>query len=181
MLVSIAGPLVVVPVIGAAGLFAGGSALRLLVALGFPAAVGGVLAGRSLQRGWRGSVAFGIAFPVGVAVALFAVTTLGALSGRETPGQLVAAYVGILSVAYALIGVVGASIAGLGWRLVGRALPAFGASGAAGGLVLAVVAMVLSVAGTAGPLLQVVGSAAAFLVPAATSGWWLGRILAPHS
>ena len=179
MLAAITGPLFVVPVIGASGLFVGGSMFRLLAALGIPAVVGGALAGRSLRRGWRCTLAFAVAFPVGLSVAFLAVTTLGALSGRETPARLATAYVGIFSVAYALLGVVGVSLAGLGWRLVSRVLVAFGASGAAGGLVLASVTTVPSLGGTADASLQIVGSAAALLIPAALCGWCLGRLLSP--
>ena len=177
MLTAILGPLLVVPAIGAAGLFVGGSVLRLCAALGIPAVVGGALAGWSLRRGWRGTLAFAGAFPIGLSIAFFAVTTLGALSGHETPTQLVAVYVGIFFVAYALLGVVGASIAGLDWRLASRVLLAFGASGAVGGLVLASVAIALAQDVAADASLRVVGSALALLIPATACGWFLGRIL----
>ena len=176
MLLAIAGPLVVVPALGAAGLFVGGSMLRMLMALLAPAAIGGMVAGATLGRGWRGRLGFAIAFPVGATIPLLAVATLPTLSGREGLIQLMIAYVGIWGLSYGALGVVGASIAGVAWRLLARVLLACAVCGVVGGLVMTGVASALTGDGSGITWLRMAGSAAALLISAAGCGWWLGRL-----
>ncbi len=176
MLVAVVGPLVIVPAIGATGLFVGGSALRMLFALAAPAVLGGAFAGRALQRGWRGTLAFAVAFPVGTAIPILAVSTLDALSGRESLTQLTVAYVGLLSISFGTLGAVGASLSGFKWSVVGRVLLAFASCGVVGGLVLTGMASLLPEAPTGIAWLRMSGSAAALIIPAAGCGWWLGRL-----
>ena len=146
------------------------------MALLAPAAIGGMVAGATLGRGWRGRLGFAIAFPVGATIPLLAVATLPTLSGREGLIQLMIAYVGIWGLSYGALGVVGASIAGVAWRLLARVLLACAVCGVVGGLVMTGVASALTGDGSGITWLRMAGSAAALLISAAGCGWWLGRL-----
>ena len=86
------------------------------------------------------------------------------------------AYVGIWGLSYGALGVVGASIAGVAWRLLARVLLACAVCGVVGGLVMTGVASALTGDGSGITWLRMAGSAAALLISAAGCGWWLGRL-----
>ncbi len=176
MFLAMTGPLVLIPILGAAGFFVGGSVLRALAAFVAPSVIGGAIAGWVLRCGWQGTLAFAVAFPVGASVPLFIVTTLPALSGHETVTQLSLGFAGSFSLSYALLGAVGTAVAGFRWRLVGEAALTFAFAGGVGGLILASVVALLAGDGSDVELFRLVGSTVALLIPAAVGGWWLGRL-----
>ena len=175
MLVAMAGPWVLVPVMGATGLFLGTSGLRALATLVALPIIGGAVAGLALGRGWRGSFAFAAAFPVGAALPLFAVTTLHALSGRESAVQLAVWFGGSFSLSFALLGTVGTALVGWPLRVVSRSALAFASAGLVGGIVLASVAVVARGNTYGHESLRLIGVAIALLLPAGGGGWWLSR------
>ena len=175
MLLPLAGLLVLIPTLGGAGIFVGGSVVRVLAALGVATILGGIVAGDALRQGWRGRLAFSVAFPLGAGVPLFAVTTLQALSGHESVIQLMVGLGGSFALSFAVMGAVGATLLGGGWRLTGRSALAFASAGALGGMVLVGVAQLPATA-DGGAWLRLIGSLVALLGSAAGGGWWLAGL-----
>ena len=168
------GLLVLVPVAGAVGGLTGGSVARLAGLMALAGAAGGGLAGSALGRGWRGTAAFALAFPVGLVLPLLAVASVPALSGRERLVELVAGFVPAFAASFGLIGGVGTVLVGAGWRRALRSSLAFSLVGAVGGLALTAVATLLP-GGLTGsfPGLFVIAATLASVAPTALAGWWL--------
>ena len=167
--------LLVVPLLGASGFFVGGSIARALATLGVACLAGGQFAGGALRRGVRSRLAFGVAFPIGLAIPLVVVSGLAALSGREGFTEL-GLFVPGFVLAYGLLGAVGSALSGDGWRRTARTGGAFAAGGLCGGVALAgVAALVAGSSSGAAMVAHTVGAAVACLVPTALGGWWLGR------
>ena len=167
--------LVVLPLAGAAGFFVGSSLGRPLAMLGVACVAGGQFAGGALRRGVRSRVAFGLAFPIGLAIPLVVVGGLEALSGHEALTELAVRFVPVFALAYGLLGTVGGALSGGGWRRTVQAVGAFTAGGVVGGVTLAaVVALVADSSGPAAPVARACGAAVACVIPPAIGGWWLG-------
>lgn len=176
MALPLVGLFLLVPALGAAGVFTGGSVMRPLVVMAALAMVGGALAGGALRQGWRGRLAFAGAFPLGACVPLLVVMSLQALSGRESLLQLLLAFVVSFALSFGLLGAVGTALLGIGGRVIGRVGVAFTGAGAAGGLVLVGMVTLFPTATNGGTtLMLVIASGVAFLVPPTLGGWWLGR------
>ncbi len=174
MAVPVLGVFVLVPLAGAVGGLTGGSVARLVVLVALAGAVGGALAGGALGRGWRGAAGFALAFPLGLALPLLAVVSVPALSGRERLVELVAGFVPIFAVSFALMGAVGTGWVGAGWRRALQSSLAFSLAGASGGLGLTGAAALLP-GGLTGqfPWLFLIAAALTLIAPAALAGWWL--------
>ncbi len=140
--------------------------------------VGGALAGRSLRVGRRGIVGFAVAFAVVLPVLLVRLTGIQGLGGNEGFVDLLLFYGLFGPIGFALMGVIGVAIAGLGGREVGASLVVFGAAGLLGGVLMAVF-MDVQAAGapTTNLILTVLGSVAFLVLPAAIGGAWLARRL----
>ena len=175
MALPLVGLRLLVPALGATGVFAGGSAMRPLALMAALAMVGGALAGGTLQRGWRGRLAFAGAFPLGACVPLLVVMSLQALSGRESLLQLLLAFGPSFALSFGLLGAVGTALLGAGGRGGGRAGVAFTGAGAVGGLALVSMVWLFPATTNGGTPLMLIGSGVAFLVPPTLGGWWLGR------
>ena len=115
-LVPLSALLVLLPLAGAWGLFIGSSMARPLAILAVACVAGGQFAGGALGRGVRLRVAFGVAFPVGLAIPLVLVSGLEALSGHETITQLALGFMPGFVFAYGLLGAVGGTLSREGWR-----------------------------------------------------------------
>ena len=177
-LVPVATLLVVLPLAGAAGVFIGSSVGRPFAMLGVACVAGGQFAGGALRRGRRSRVAFGVAFPIGLAMPLVVVSGLGALSGHETVTDLAVRFVPVFALAYGLLGAVGGTLSAEGWRGTAQVAGAFTGGGVVGGVTLtAVVALVASSSGAAAAVARTCGAVVACVIPAAVGGWRLAR---PH-
>ena len=167
--------LVVVPLAGAAGFFIGSSIGRPLAMLAVACVVGGQFAGGALRHGVQSRVAFGAAFPIGLAIPLVVVSGLEALSGHEAVTELAVRFVPVFALAYGLLGAVGGTLSGEGWRGTARAVCAFTGGGVVGGVTLAaVVALMAGSSSVAAPVARACGAAVACVIPGAIGGWWLG-------
>ena len=167
--------LLVLPTLGAWGLYAGGSIARPIAVLGAACAAGGVVAGNALG-GVRWRAAFGAAFCVAGWVPLLLLSGLPALGGREGAAELAVVLVPGFVSAYAALGAAGLALAGCGWRCGSSGALVFGAAGAAGGAVgSAVAGLAPGEVGVAGFAVQSLGGGSAYLLPAAAGGWWIGR------
>ena len=176
MVLPLVGVFLLVPALGAAGVFTGDSAMRPLVVMAALVMIGGALAGGALRQGWRGRLAFAGAFPLGACLPLLVVMSLQALSGRESLLQLLVAFVVSFAFSFGLLGAVGTALLGIGWRVAGRACVAFTGAGVAGGLVLVGVVTLLPATTNGGTTLMLLtGSGVALLAPPTLGGWWLGR------
>ena len=167
--------LLLLPALGAWGFYGGGSIARPVVVLGVACVAGGILAGGAIG-GARWRAAFGAAFGAAGWVPLLLLSGLPALGGRERAAELAVVLLPGFASAYAALGAVGLTLAGCGWRCGLLATFVFGMAGAAGGAVVAAVAGIApGDAGLAGFAVQSLGGGAAYLLPAAAGGWWLGR------
>lgn len=167
--------LLVLPALGAWGLYAGGSIARPIAVLGAACAAGGVVAGNAIG-GARWRAAFGAAFCAAGWVPLLLLSGLPALGGREGAADLAPVLVPGFASAYAALGAAGLALAGCGWRCGSSGALVFGAAGAAGGAVVSAVAgLAPGATGVAGFAVQSLGGGVAFLLPAAAGGWWIGR------
>lgn len=176
-LVPLGALLVLLPVAGAWGLFIGSSIARPLAMLGVACVAGGQFAGGALGRGVRLRVAFGVAFPVGLAIPLVLVSGLEALSGHEAVTELALGFVPEFVLAYGLLGAVGGTLSGEGGRRTAQAVAAFVGGGVIGGLTLVgVVAVVAGSSSAAAPVARVCGAVVACCVPAALGGWWHAKL-----
>lgn len=176
-LVPLSALLVLLPLAGAGGLFIGSSMARPLAILAVACVAGGQFAGGALGRGVRLRVAFGVAFPVGLAIPLVLVSGLEALSGHETITQLALGFMPGFVFAYGLLGAVGGTLSREGWRGTAQAGALFAAGGAVGGVILVgVVALVAGVTSAAAPMARVCGATAACCAPAAIGGWWHAKL-----
>ena len=175
MALPLVGLFLLVPALGAAGVFTGGSAMRPLAVMAALALAGGALAGGPLRQDWRGRVAFAGAFPLGACVPLLVVMSLQALSGRESLLQLLLAFVPSFALSFGLLGAVGTALLGVGGHVAGRAGVVFTGAGAVGGLVLVSVVTLFPATTNSGTTPMLIGSGVAFLVPPTLGGWWLGR------
>lgn len=167
--------LLLLPALGAAGAYAGGTVARPIGVLAVACAAGGALAGGALG-GVRWRLAFGAAFCAAGWVPLLLLSTLPALGGRETTVDLAVAFAPGFALANATLGAGGLALGGAGWRHACRGAAVFGAAGAVGGfLIAAVAALAPGEVGLSGFLVQALGGGAALLLPAAAGGWWVGR------
>lgn len=167
--------LLVIPALGAWGVYAGGTLARPIAVVAVACAAGGMLAGSSVG-GVRWRVAFGAAFCSVGWIPLLLLSTLPALGGRETAVGLAVVLAPGFALSYTMLGAVGLALGGAGWRHACRGAVVFGAAGAAGGALLAVVAgLAPGAVGLSGFAVQSIGGGAAHILPAAVGGWWIGR------
>lgn len=165
------------PALGAWGVYAGGTMARPIAVMAIACAAGGVVAGSAIGgMHWR--LAFGAAFCAAGWMPMLLLSTLPALGGRETAIGLVVVFAPVLSVAHATLGATGLALGGAGWPAAARAGIVCGAAGAAGGALLAVVAgLAPGAVGPAGFAVEAAGGGTALLLPLAAGGWWIGREL----
>lgn len=175
-LVPFAAWLLLLPALGAWGFYRGATVLRPVGVLVFACVAGGVVAGGALGAGVRWRAAFGAAFGAALWVPFLTLSSLPALSGGERLVELAAAFASGFAVAYALLAAVGLLLGGSGWRRACSCAAVFGAAGAAGGVLLAVVVRFAPGATAAAAFaLSALGGVAACLLPLTLGGWWLGR------
>ena len=167
--------LLLLPALGAWGLYGGASIARPVAVLAVACAAGGIVAGGALG-GTRWRAAFGAAFCAAAWVPLSLLSGLPALGGGEQAVELAAVFLPGFALAYAALGAGGLALAGCGWRCASLGAFVFGGAGAAGGGVLASAAgLAPGEVGLVGFAVQSLGGGAAFLLPAAAGGWWIGR------
>lgn len=167
--------LVVLPLAGAAGFFNGSSIGRPFAMLLVACVAGGQFAGGALRSDVRSRVAFGVAFPIGLAIPLVVVSGLEALSGHEAVTALAARFVPVFALGYGFLGAVGGALGGEGWRETARGVGAFTGGGAVGGVALAaIVALMAGSSGAVAPVARACGAAVACVIPVVMGGWWLG-------
>ena len=163
------------PFLGVLGVYGGGTVARPLAVVAVACVAGGALAGSALG-GVRWRIAFAAAFCSAGWMPLLLLGTLPALGGRETAVGLAVVLAPGFALAYTMLGAAGLALGGAGWRGATRGAIVFGAAGAAGGALLAVVAgLAPGAVGLSGFAVQSIGGGAAFLLPAAGGGWWIGR------
>ena len=170
------------PSLGAFGFLAGSSFARPVGLILAASAAGGTVAGSATGAGWRGSLAFGLAFGTLFWVPLLAASTLPALAGRETLRELVVGLPLGFALSYGLIGALGSALsgheagdttAGSGWARIATAGLVFTAAGLLGGLLVAVVASLApGASGLAGFAINLFAGAACVSASAA-GGWWI--------
>lgn len=130
--------LVGVPVLGALGFYDGASIFRPIGLVLAACAVGGAVAGAAVGAGWRGRVAFAVAFVAGLWLPLLEVGTLPALAGGERFVQLAVGLVPGFALGWCVIGAAGVALSGATtWPRVATSGLVFAAGGALGGLLLA--------------------------------------------
>ena len=167
--------LLLLPLLGAWGLYGGGTIARPIAVIGVACAAGGIVAGGAIG-GARWRAAFCAAFCAAAWIPLLLLSGLPALGGRERVIELAVVFAPGFTLAYAVLGAIGLALGGAGWGRALRGVAVFGAAGGAGGSVIAgAAALVPGAAGSIGFAVQAVGGAAAFLLPAAIGGWWLAR------
>ena len=165
------------PALGAWDLYREGSILRPVAVLLLACAAGGVVAGGGLGGAGRWRAAFGAAFAGALWLPYLLLGTLPALSGDERLRELVVGLMPGLAVAHALLGGMALALGGSGWRLTLRGAAVFGAAGAAGGLLLALlVRLSAGAGGVPGFAVSALGAGSACLLPLASGGWWIGRL-----
>ena len=144
--------------------------------------VGGLLAGRALDIGRRGSLAVALAMLVTGVIQSLALGDVGSLTGREDP-FVVVAFVASASVgAYAAGGACGAALLGLNIRKVCWLAAGFGVAGLLGSLAVVVAFFLVrsgagAVLGAVFPLALLVCQAASVLGPFVVSGAAISRAL----
>lgn len=169
--------LVLLPLLGAWDLYRGSTILRPVAALTLACAAGGVVAGGALGGAGRWRAALGAAFVGALWMPFLMLGTLPALSGGERLVELVVGLLPSLGVSHALLGGMALALGGGGWRRAGRGAAVFGAAGAAGALLLALlVRLSAGAGGVPGFAVSALGGALACLLPLACGGWWLGRL-----
>ena len=167
--------LLLLPALGAWGLYGGGSIARPIAVIGAACAAGGIVAGGAIG-GARWRAAFCAAFCAAAWVPLLLLSGLPALGGREGLAELAVVLVPGFAAPYATLGAVGLALAACGWRSTSLGALVFGAAGAAGGaLVAAAAGLAPGEVGLAGFAVQSIGGGAACLLPAAAGGWWIAR------
>ena len=180
-LIPLAAWLVLLPALGAWDLYRGATMLRPVAVLVVACAAGGVVAGGALG-GLRRRTAWSIAFGFTFWMPLLVLSSLPALSGGESVVNLVTAVVPPFSVSLALLAAVGLALGGNGWRGAAKGTLVFGAAGAAGGVLLALVVRLAAGSGVAGAFaVNAFGGAAACLLPLTLGGWWLGACVSERS
>ena len=168
--------LVLLPALGAWDLYREGSILRPVAVLLLACAAAGVVAGGGLGGALRWRAALGAAFVGALWVPYLLLGTLPALSGGERLVELVVGLLPSVAVSHALLGGMALALGGSGWRRAWRGAAVFGAAGAAGGLLLALlVRLSAGASGVPGFAVSALGGALACLLPLASGGWWLGR------
>ena len=164
------------PALGAWDLYREGSILRPVAVLLLACAAGGVVAGGGLGGAGRWRAALGAAFAGVLWMPYLLLGTLPALSGGERLVELVVGLLPSLAISHALLGGMALALGGSGRRRAWRGAAVFGAAGAAGGLLLALlVRLSAGAGGMPGFAVSALGGALACLLPLASGGWWLGR------
>lgn len=174
--------LIVLPGLGMFGFLTGSSFAFPAGVLVATSAAGGAVAGTAAGAGWRGPVAFALAFAALLWLPLLAMISLSALAGRETLRQLAVGLPLVFTFAYGLIGAIGSALSGppgeeaspgSGWARVGVAGLVFAAAGLLGGLLVAAVASLApGASGLAGFAINLFAGAACVTASAA-AGWWI--------
>lgn len=174
-LLSLAPPLLLLPALGALDLYRGATALRPIAVVLLACAAGGVVAGGALGAGMRRRAAFGAAFGATLWIPLLVLVSLPALSGVERFAELLVGFAPALAASHALLGALGLGLGGSGWRRACAGALAFGAAGAAGGVLLAlVVRLSAGSSGAAAFAAGALGAGVACLLPLTLAGYWLG-------
>ena len=174
-LIPFAAWLLLLPALGAGGLYGGGTLGRPVGVLAAACIAGGIVAGGALG-GARWRAAFGAAFGAAGWIPLLLLSSLPALGGRERAIELAVVFTPGFALAFAVLGAAGLALGGSGWRGACGGAAVFGVAGAAGGtLVAATAGLAPGSAGLVGFAVQAFGGGAGFLLPAAVGGWWIGR------
>ncbi|MXY24841.1 MAG: hypothetical protein F4Y45_10005 [Acidobacteria bacterium] len=181
-LIPVAVWLIALPALGAAGFFTGSSFARPIGLLLIASAAGGAVAGSATGPGWRGPLAFALAFAALIWAPLLVVSSLPALAGRESLRELAIGLPLGFVLAYGLIGAFGSALSGhgggephpgSGWARIAIASLVFAAAGLLSGLLVAVVSSLApGASGLAGFAINLVGGAACVTASAA-GGWWI--------
>lgn len=181
-LIPVAVWLIVLPALGALGLFTGSSFARPVGLLLVASAAGGAVAGGAAGSGWRGPLAFALAFAALLWVPLLVVSSLPALGGRESLRELAIGLPLGFVLAYGLIGALGSALSGhdgpdpgpgRGWARVAITGLVFAAAGLAGALLVAAVASLApGASGLAGFAINLFAGGACVSASAA-GGWWI--------
>ena len=163
-----------VPALGAFGFYDGASVLLPVGLVLAACAVGGAVAGAAVGTGWRGRVAFAVAFVVGLWLPLLELGTLPALAGHERFVQLVVGLVPGFALGWCVIGAAGVALSGVTtWPRVAVSGLVFAAGGALGGLLLAGAASLApGASGFAGFTVSLLGGVAC-LTSSAIGAWGL--------
>ena len=174
--------LIALPALGAAGFFTGSSFARPIGLLLIASAAGGAVAGSATGPGWRGPLAFALAFAALIWAPLLVVSSLPALAGRESLRELAIGLPLGFVLAYGLIGAFGSALSGhgggephpgSGGARSAIASLVFAAAGLLSGLLVAVVSSLApGASGLAGFAINLVGGAACVTASAA-GGWWI--------
>lgn len=174
-ILALAPPLLLLPALGALDLYRGATVLRPIVVALLACAAGGVVAGGAVGPGLRWRAAFGAAFGATLWIPLLILASLPALSGVERLAELLVGFAPALAVSHALLGALGFGLGGSGWRRAGAGALVFGAAGAAGGVLLAlVVRLSAGSAGATAFAAGALGGGVACLLPLTLAGFWLG-------
>ena len=164
------------PALGALDLYRGATVLRPISVVLLACVAGGLVAGGALGPGLRWRSAFGVAFGATLWIPLLVLGSLPALSGVERFVELLFAFTPVLAMSHALLGALGLALGGGGWRRACVGALVFGAAGAAGAVLLAlVVRLAAGSTGAAAFSVGALGGAVACLLPLTLGGWWLGR------
>lgn len=164
------------PALGALDLYRGATVLRPISVVLLACVAGGLLAGGALGPGLRWRSAFGVAFGATLWIPLLVLGSLPALSGVERFVDLLLAFTPVLAMSHALLGALGLALGGGGWRRACVGALVFGAAGAAGAVLLAVVVrLAAGSTGAAAFSVGALGVVVACLLPVTLGGWWLGR------
>ena len=164
------------PALGALDLYRGATVLRPISVVLLACVAGGLLAGGALGPGLRWRSAFGVAFGATLWIPLLVLGSLPALSGVERFVDLLLAFTPVLAMSHALLGALGLALGGGGWRRACVGALVFGAAGAAGAVLLAVVVrLAAGSTGAAAFSVGALGGVVACLLPVTLGGWWLGR------
>jgi hypothetical protein len=175
-LVPLAAWLVLLPALGAWDLYRGGTILPPVAVLLLSCAAGGIVASGGFGGGPRWRAALGAAFCAAHWIPYLVLGAVPALGGGERLVELVIGLAPAIAASHALLGGLGLALGGSGWRRAWRASAAFGAAGAAGGVLLALIVRLAAGGGPASALaVSALGAVLACLLPPACGAWWVGR------
>ena len=161
-----------IPVLARFGAF-NGVPFRLPLALvGVALLLGGVVCGGVFEQGWRGRLAMGAAFAVGLWPVVGVVSTLTALTGNEGLLAVGVRYTSAFTVSFLLIGVVGTVCLRTKRRYILRNGFVGALAGTVGGVLISLATQVLHLAGMYVAAVGMLCAVGACFASATLIGWW---------
>ena len=161
-----------IPILGRLGAF-NGVAFRLPLALvGVALMLGGFVCGGVFGQGWRGRLAMGVAFVIGLWPVVGVVATLTALTGNEGLVAVGVRYTPAFAASFLLIGIIGTVCIRGNRRYILRNGMVGALAGTFGGVLTTLATQLLHLAGLYVAAVGTLCAVGACFASAALTGWW---------